>query len=146
MALEKKVKAKIKFRVPAGKATPAPPVGSSLGQHGVNMMDFINAFNEQTKGLGDNLVPVEVTVYEDRSFDFITKTPPTAALIRKAAGIEKGSGVPHKEKVARLNKDQVNQIAKVKMPDLNAKDPEAAFKVVAGTARSMGVEVEGGTK
>ncbi len=142
----KKIKAKVKFRVMAGKATPAPPVGSSLGQHGVNMMDFINPFNDQTKGLGDNLVPVEITIYEDRSFDFITKTPPTADLIRKAARIEKGSGVPHKEKVAKLTKGQINEIAQVKMPDLNAKNPDAAFKVIAGTARSMGVEVEGGTK
>ena len=142
----KKIKAKVKFRVPAGKATPAPPVGSSLGQHGVNMMDFINPFNEQTKSLGDNMIPVQVTIYEDRTFDFVAKTPHTADLIRKAARIEKGSGVPHKEKVAKLSKAQVNEIASVKMPDLNAKDPEAAFKVVAGTARSMGVEVEGGNK
>lgn len=138
----KPVKAKIKFRVPAGKATPAPPVGSTLGQHGLNMMDFINAFNEQTKGLGDVMVPVMITVYEDRTFDFITKTPPTAGMIRSAAGIDKGSGVPHKEKVGKLSKQQVAEIAEAKMPDLNAKDPEAAFKVIAGTARSMGVEVE----
>lgn len=138
----KPVKAKIKFRVPAGKATPAPPVGSTLGQHGLNMMDFINAFNEQTKGLGDVMVPVMITVYEDRTFDFVTKTPPTAGMIRTAAGIAKGSGVPHKEKVGKLSKQQVAEIAEAKMPDLNAKDPEAAFKVVAGTARSMGVEVE----
>jgi large subunit ribosomal protein L11 len=142
MAEAKPVKAKIKFRVPAGKATPAPPVGSSLGQHGVNMMEFINAFNEATKGLGDQLVPVEITVFEDRTFSFITKTPPTADLIRQAAGVEKGSGVPNKTKVATLSKMQVNQIAEVKMPDLNAHDPEAAFKVIAGTARSMGIEVE----
>lgn len=138
----KPVKAKIKFRVPAGKATPAPPVGSTLGQHGLNMMDFINAFNEQTKGLGDVMVPVMITVYEDRTFDFVTKTPPTAGMIRTAAGIAKGSGVPHKEKVGKLSKQQVAEIAEAKMPDLNAKDPEAAFKVIAGTARSMGVEVE----
>jgi large subunit ribosomal protein L11 len=138
----KPVKAKIKFRVPAGKATPAPPVGSSLGQHGVNMMDFINPFNEQTKELGDVLVPVEITVYEDRSFDFITKTPPTAVLIRKAAGIEKGSGTPNKTKVATLSRAQVEEIAQTKLPDLNANDLAAASKVVAGTARSMGIEVE----
>lgn len=143
MAAEvKKIKAKVKFRVMAGQATPAPPVGSSLGQHGVNMMDFINPFNEQTKPMAGSLVPVEVTVYEDRTMSFITKTPPTAMLIKKAAGIEKASGVPHKEKVAKLSKDQVRQICEVKMPDLNANDPEAAFKIVAGTARSMGVEVE----
>lgn len=138
----KPVKAKIKFRVPAGKATPAPPVGSSLGQHGVNMMDFINPFNEQTKGLGDVMVPVEITVYEDRTFSFITKTPPTANLIRKAAGVEKGSGVPNKTKVAKLTKAQVEEIATVKMPDLNANDMAAASKIIAGQARSMGIEVE----
>lgn len=139
---DKPIKAKIKFVVGAGKATPAPPVGSSLGQHGVNMMDFINAFNEQTKGLGDVMVPVQITVYEDRTFDFITKTPPTAGLILKAAGIEKGSGVPNKTKVAKLTKAQVEDIAKVKMVDLNANDLAAASKIVAGQARSMGIEVE----
>lgn len=138
----KAVKAKIKFRVPAGKATPAPPVGSSLGQHGVNMMDFINPFNEQTKGLGDVIVPVQITVYEDRSFTFTTKTPPTAILIRKAAGIEKASGTPNKTKVGTLTKAQVEEIATTKMPDLNANDLAAAFKIVAGQARSMGIEVE----
>ncbi len=142
MAQVKPIKAKIKFRVPAGKATPAPPVGSSLGQHGVNMMDFINPFNEQTKGLGDVMVPVEITVYEDRTFDFTTKTPPTAMLIKKAAGLEKASGVPNKTKVATLTKAQVEEIATTKMPDLNANDLAAASKVVAGTARSMGIEVE----
>jgi large subunit ribosomal protein L11 len=142
MAIAKPVKAKIKFRVPAGKATPAPPVGSSLGQHGVNMMDFINAFNEQTKGLGDTLVPVEITVYEDRTFTFITKTPPAATLIRGAAGIAKGSGTPNKAKVGKLTRVQVGEIATTKMPDLSANNPEAAFKIIAGTARSMGVEVE----
>ena len=138
----KTVKAKIKFRVPAGKATPAPPVGSSLGQHGVNMMDFINPFNEQTKGLGDVIVPVQITVYEDRSFTFTTKTPPTAILIRKAAGIEKASGTPNKTKVATLSKAQVEEIATTKMPDLNANDLAAAVKIVSGQARSMGIEVE----
>jgi large subunit ribosomal protein L11 len=138
----KAVKAKIKFRVPAGKATPAPPVGSTLGQHGVNMMDFINAFNEQTRDLGDALIPVEVTVYEDRSFTFTTKTTPAAILIRKSAGIEKGSGVPNKDKVAKLTRAQVEEIAQAKMADLNATTPEAAYKIIAGTARSMGIEVE----
>jgi large subunit ribosomal protein L11 len=142
MAAPKQIKARIKFRVPAGKATPAPPVGSTLGQHGVNMMDFINPFNEQTRGLGDTLVPVEITVYEDRTFTFITKTTPAADLIRKAAGVAKGSGVPHKDKVGKLTRAQVAEIAEIKMPDLSANDPEAAFKVIAGTARSMGVEVE----
>ena len=143
MATTKAVKAKVKFRVPAGKATPAPPVGSTLGQHGVNMMDFINPFNERTKDLGDTLVPVEVTIYEDRSFTFTTKTPPTAGLIRKAAGVEKGSGTPNKTKVATLSRAQVEEIAKVKLPDLNANDLAAASKIVAGTARSMGIDVEG---
>jgi large subunit ribosomal protein L11 len=142
MAITKAVKAKIKFRVPAGKATPAPPVGSSLGQHGVNMMDFINAFNEQTKALGDTIVPVEITVFEDRTFTFITKTPPAATLIRAAAGIDKGSGAPNKTKVGKLTRSQVDEIAVTKMPDLSANDPEAAAKIIAGTARSMGVEVE----
>ena len=143
MATTKAIKAKVKFRVPAGKATPAPPVGSTLGQHGVNMMDFINPFNERTKELGDALVPVEVTIYEDRSFTFTTKTPPTAGLIRKAAGVEKGSGTPNKTKVATLSRVQVEEIATVKLPDLNANDLAAASKIVAGTARSMGIEVEG---
>lgn len=138
----KAIKAKIKFRVPAGKATPAPPVGSSLGQHGVNMMDFINPFNEQTKALGDVIVPVEIIVYDDRTFSFTTKTPPTAVLIRNAAGIAKASGTPNKVKVATLTKAQVDEIATTKLPDLNANDLVAAAKIIAGQARSMGVEVE----
>jgi large subunit ribosomal protein L11 len=142
MAEKKAVKAKIKMRIPAGKATPAPPVGSTLGQHGVNMMDFINPFNDQTRELGDVLVPVEVTIYEDRTFDFKTKTPAVVGMIKKAAGLEKGSGVPHKEKVGKLTKAQVAEIAEAKMPDLSANDPEAAAKIVAGTARSMGIEIE----
>ncbi|HSH31325.1 MAG TPA: 50S ribosomal protein L11 [Candidatus Saccharimonadales bacterium] len=142
MAAIKPVKAKVKFRVPAGKATPAPPVGSSLGAHGVNMMEFINAFNDATRGLGDVIVPVQITIYEDRTFTFVTKTPPAALLIRQTAGIDKGSGVPHKDKVGKLTKAQVAEIAAVKMPDLSANDAAAAFKVIAGTARSMGVEVE----
>ena len=142
MLEQKKIKAKVKFRVAAGKATPAPPVGSALGQHGVNMMDFINAFNEQTKDLGDTLIPVEVTIYEDRTFIFTTKTTPTVDLIKKATGIEKASGVPNKTKVAKITKQQLEEIARIKMPDLNANDLEAACKVVAGTARSMGIEVE----
>lgn len=142
MMAVKKVKAKIKFRIPAGKATPAPPVGSSLGQHGVNMMDFINPFNDQTRELGDQQLAVQVIVYEDRSFTFSYKQEPTASLIRKAANIQKGSGVPHKEKVANLSRSQVQEIAEKKMPDLNANNPEAAFKVIAGTARSMGVTIE----
>ncbi|HSX48534.1 MAG TPA: 50S ribosomal protein L11 [Candidatus Nanoarchaeia archaeon] len=138
----KPIKAKIKFRVPAGKATPAPPVGSNFGAHGLNMMDFINAFNEQTKSMGDAMIPVEVIVYEDRTFTFTTKTEAAATMIRKAAGIEKGSGVPNKTKVAKLTASQVADIAAAKMPDLSANDPAAAAKIIAGTARSMGVEVE----
>ncbi|HSX48569.1 MAG TPA: 50S ribosomal protein L11 [Candidatus Nanoarchaeia archaeon] len=138
----KPIKAKIKFRVPAGKATPAPPVSSNFGAHGLNMMDFINAFNEQTKSMGDALIPVEVIVYEDRTFTFTTKTEAAATMIRKAAGIEKGSGVPNKTKVAKLTATQVADIAAAKMPDLSANDPAAAAKIIAGTARSMGVEVE----
>ena len=137
----KPVKANIKFRVPAGKATPAPPVGSTLGAHGVNMMDFINAFNEQTREM-DGLLSVRVAVYEDRTFDFSVKGESMASLIRKAAGVEKGSGVPNKTKVATLTKAQVNELAEKKMVDMNANDLEAAAKVVAGTARSMGIEVE----
>lgn len=143
MAEEKKVKARVKFRVPAGKATPAPPVGSMLGAHGVNMQDFINPFNDQTRDLGNVIVPVQVTIYEDRSMTFTTKTPPVAGMIRDAAGVQKGSGVPNKTKVGTLSKAKLQEIAEAKMPDLNANDIEAAMKVVAGTARSMGIEVEG---
>jgi large subunit ribosomal protein L11 len=142
MAEAKKIKANVKFRLMAGKASPAPPVGSILGAQGVNMMEFVNAFNDQTKELGDVQLAVRVTIYEDRSFTFTTKGEPTASLIRKAAGINKGAGNSVKEKVAQLNRSQVTQIAEQKMPDLSANDPEAAFKVVAGTARSMGVSVE----
>lgn len=142
MAVTKPIKAKIKFRVPAGKATPAPPVGSSLGQHGVNMMEFINPFNEATKGLGDQLLSVKVTVYEDRTFSYTFKSEAAAIMIRKAAGVDKGSGVPNKTKVAKLTKAQVAEIVAAKLPDMNANNPEAAFKTIAGTARSMGIEVE----
>ena len=144
MAAEvKKVKANVKFRLGAGKASPAPPVGSILGAQGVNMMEFVNQFNDQTRDLGDVQLAVKVTIYEDRSFTFATKGAPTADLIRKAAGIQKGAGNPLKDKVANLTKAQINQIAEQKMPDLTANDPEAAFKVIAGTARSMGITVEG---
>jgi large subunit ribosomal protein L11 len=142
MAEPKKIKANVKFRLTAGKASPAPPVGSILGAQGVNMMEFVNAFNETTKELGDVQLAVKVTIFEDRSFSFTTKGEPTASLIRKAAGIQKGAGNPIKEKVATLTRAQVSSIAEQKMPDLSANDPEAAFKVVAGTARSMGVNVE----
>lgn len=142
MAATKPIKAKIKFRVPAGKATPAPPVGSSLGQHGVNMMEFINPFNEATKGLGDQLLSVKVTIFEDRSFEYTFKGESAAMLVRKAAGVDKGSGVPNKDKVGKLSKAQVSEIAATKIPDMNANNPEAAFKTIAGTARSMGITVE----
>jgi large subunit ribosomal protein L11 len=132
----------IKLQIPGGQANPAPPVGPALGQHGVNIMDFCKAFNAQTQQEGGTIIPVEITVYEDRSFDFITKTPPAAVLIKEACGIKKGSGVPHMEKVATITEAQIQQIAERKMPDLNANDIEAAKKIIAGTARSMGVEVK----
>lgn len=142
MAEQKKVKANVKFRLMAGKATPAPPVGSILGAQGVNMMEFVNSFNDQTRELGDVQLAVKVTIFEDRSFTFSTKGEQTASLIRKAAGIEKGSGNSVKDKVGNLTRDQITAIAEQKMGDLNANNPEAAFKVIAGTARSMGIEVE----
>jgi large subunit ribosomal protein L11 len=137
----KPVKANIKFRVAAGKATPAPPVGSTLGAHGVNMMDFINAFNEQTRELGEQLLSVRVRIYEDRTFVFTYKGETTANLIRKAAGVDKGSGVPNKTKVAQLTGAQVAELAEKKQKDMNAHTPEAAQKIIAGQARSMGIEV-----
>lgn len=142
MAEVKKVKARLKMVIPGGGATPAPPVGSALGQHGVNMMDFINAFNDQTKDVKGQPVPTKITVYEDKSFTFTTKSTPAATLIKQAAGLQKGSGVPHKDKVGKLTQDQLAQIAETKLPDLSANDIEAAKKVIAGTARSMGIEVE----
>jgi large subunit ribosomal protein L11 len=141
--MAREILTKIKLQIPAGAANPAPPVGPALGQHGVNIMEFCKAFNAQTQQDAGTIIPVEVTVYEDRSFDFITKTPPAAVLIKEAAGIEKGSGEPHIEKVGRITAAQVRQIAERKMPDLNANDLDAASRIVAGTARSMGVEVEG---
>ncbi len=141
--MAKKVLTLIKLQIPAGAANPAPPVGPALGQHGVNIMEFCKAFNARTQQDAGTIIPVEITVYEDRSFEFITKTPPAAVLIREALGIEKGSGEPNREKVGRLTLDQVKQIAERKMPDLNANDIDAASKIIAGTARSMGVEVEG---
>ncbi len=142
MADKKPVKANVKFRLQAGKATPAPPVGSILGSQGVNMMDFVNGFNEQTRDMGNVDLAVAVRIYEDRTFDFKVKGEPTAWLIRKAAGVAKGSGVPNKTKVAKLTKAQVAEIAQAKMSDLNANDAAAAAKIVAGQARSMGIEVE----
>ena len=141
--MAKKVLTLIKLQIPAGAANPAPPVGPALGQHGVNIMEFCKAFNAETQQDAGTIIPVEITVYEDRSFDFITKTPPAAVLIKEAAGIPKGSGEPHVEKVGTITADQVRQIAERKMPDLNANDLEAASRIIAGTARSMGVEVEG---
>jgi large subunit ribosomal protein L11 len=141
--MAKKVLTMIKLQIPAGAANPAPPVGPALGQHGVNIMEFCKAFNAQTQQDAGTIIPVEITVYDDRSFDFITKTPPAAVLIKEAIGIEKGSGEPNREKVGRISATQVRQIAERKMPDLNANDLEAASRIIAGTARSMGVEVEG---
>jgi large subunit ribosomal protein L11 len=141
--MAKKVLTMIKLQIPAGAANPAPPVGPALGQHGVNIMEFCKAFNARTQQDVGTIIPVEITVYEDRSFDFITKTPPAAVLIREALGIEKGSGEPNREKVGRLTLEQCRQIAERKMPDLNANDIDAASRIIAGTARSMGVEVEG---
>ncbi len=143
MAPKKKVQAMIKLQIQAGAATPAPPVGPALGQHGVNIMDFVKAYNAATESQKGQIIPVEITVYEDRTFSFITKTPPTSRLILKAAGIEKGSAIPHKDKVANLTKAQVEEIAKIKMADLNANDIEAAGRIIAGTARSMGITNNG---
>ncbi len=139
--MAQKIVGYIKLQIPAGKANPAPPVGPALGQHGVNIMAFTKEFNERTKGDMGLIIPVIITVYADRSFSFITKTPPAAVLIKKACGLEKGSGVPNKTKVAKITKAQVKAIAEQKMPDLNATTVEAAMAMVAGTARSMGVEV-----
>jgi large subunit ribosomal protein L11 len=141
MAPSKKVTGLIKLQIKAGEANPAPPVGPALGQHGVNIMDFCKAYNAETEGQRGQVIPVEITVYEDRTFSFITKTPPAARLILKAAGIEKGSGVPHTNKVANITKDQVREIAALKLVDLNANDIEAAMLIIEGTARSMGVTV-----
>ena len=140
--MAKKVIKIIKLQIPAGQANPAPPVGPALGQHGVNIMEFCKAFNAQTQGPNmGRITPVEISVYEDRSFTFITKTPPAAVLIKQAAGIEKGSGEPHRDKVGKISKDQVRAIAEKKLPDLNAHDVDQASKIIEGTARSMGVEV-----
>ncbi|MDF2144439.1 50S ribosomal protein L11 [Knoellia sp. p5-6-4] len=142
MPPKKKVSGFIKLQIQAGAATPAPPVGPALGQHGVNIMEFVKAYNAATESQRGNVIPVEITVYEDRSFTFITKTPPAAELIKKAAGVQKGSGEPHKTKVAKLSRDQVREIAEQKMPDLNANDIDGAMKIIAGTARQMGIETE----
>ena len=139
--MAKKIEGYIKLQIPAGKATPAPPVGPALGQHGVNIVEFTKQFNAKTADMGDTVVPVVITVYADRSFSFITKTPPAAVLIKKACGIQSGSGQPNKNKVAKITKAQIQQIAETKMPDLNAASLEAAMSMIEGTAKSMGVEV-----
>ena len=139
--MAQKVTGFIKLQIPAGKATPAPPVDPALGQHGVNIMSFTKEFNERTKNDAGLIIPVVITVYADRSFTFVTKTPPAAVLIKKACGIESGSGVPNKTKVAKITREQVKQIAEQKMPDLNAANIDSAMSMIAGTARSMGIEV-----
>ena len=139
--MAKKVARMVKLQCEAGKATPAPPIGPALGQAGVNIMAFVKEFNERTAKQAGFIIPVEITVYEDRSFTFITKTPPAAVLLKKAAGLDKASGEPNKTKVAKLGRDKVREIATTKMPDLNANDVEAAMKMIEGTARSMGIEI-----
>jgi large subunit ribosomal protein L11 len=141
--MAKKIAAVVKLQIPAGKATPAPPVGPALGQHGVNIMEFCKSYNERTAKLAGTIVPVEITVYADRTFTFVTKTPPAAVLLRQAAGLEKGSGEPNKTKVGSVTRKQVREIAERKMPDLNATTVEAAIRMIEGTARSMGIEVVG---
>jgi len=141
--MAKKIQTVLKLQIPAGQASPAPPVGPALGQYGVNIMDFVNAYNQATQGQAGTIVPVEISIYEDRSFTFITKTPPAAVLLRQAAKIAKGSPESNREKVGSVTKAQVKEIAEIKMPDLNANDVEAAMKIVEGTARSMGLLVQG---
>lgn len=139
----KKVQTVLKIQIPAGKATPAPPIGTALGPHGVDIQGFVTQFNEATKDMGEDIIPAEITIYEDRSFTFRLKTPPASDLLRKAAGIDKGSGVPNRDKVGKVSKKAVAEIAKKKMEDLNANDIDGAMKIIEGTARSMGIEVEG---
>ena len=140
--MAKPIKIILKLQLPAGKATPAPPVGTALGPHGINIGDFVKRYNEATKDMSGDIVPVEVTIYEDRSFEFVLKPPPASDLLRKAAGIEKGSGEPHKNKVGKVSKADIRKIAEKKMPDLNAENIEAAERIIEGTARSMGIEIE----
>ncbi len=140
--MPRKPKTIVKLQIPAGAATPAPPVGPALGQHGVNIKEFVDRFNAKTQAQRGDILPVEISIFDDRSFTFILKTPPAAELLKKAAKIKKGSGVPHKNKVGSVTRAQVAEIAKKKMPDLNANDPEQAQKIIAGTARSMGIEVK----
>ncbi|MEQ4714933.1 50S ribosomal protein L11 [Nonomuraea sp. B19D2] len=141
MPPKKKIAALVKVQLPAGQATPAPPVGTALGPHGVNIMDFVKQYNAATEAQRGNIIPVEITIFEDRSFTFVTKTPPAPELIKKALGLDKGSAVPHRDKVGKLTREQLRSIAETKMPDLNANDIEAAEKIIAGTARSMGITV-----
>jgi large subunit ribosomal protein L11 len=139
--MAKKVTAQIKLQVQAGKANPSPPIGPALGQHGVNIMDFCKSFNAQTQGVGDTIIPVVITVYSDRSYSFITKTPPASVLLKKAAGLERGSSNPKKDRVAELGMDKIREIAETKMPDLNAYDVDHAIRIIEGTARSCGITV-----
>ena len=138
---KKKVKTVIRLQIPAGKATPAPPIGTALGPHGLNIMEFCRAYNERTASMGDTVIPAEITVFEDRTFTFITKTPPAYNLLKKAAGVDKGSAVPNRDKVGTVTRDQVREIAEVKMQDLNAYDLDHAMRIIEGTARSMGLTV-----
>lgn len=139
--MAKKVTGQIKLQIPAGKATPAPPVGPALGQHGLNIMEFCKAFNDRTKAMEGSVIPVVITIYQDRTLTFVTKTPPAAEMLKKAAGIIKGSGEPNKNKVGKVTQKQVEEIARTKLPDLNANSLDGAIKIVAGTARSMGIEI-----
>lgn len=139
--MAKEIKTMVKLQIPAGSANPAPPIGPALGQHGLNIQDFCSKFNEATKDKTGDIIPVEITIYTDRTFDFKLKTPPAADLLKKAAGIEKGSGVPQKDKVGKVTKKQIREIAEKKMADLNANDVEAAMKIIEGTARNMGIEI-----
>ncbi|MEK7512686.1 MAG: 50S ribosomal protein L11 [Patescibacteria group bacterium] len=139
--MAKTIKAMLKLQIPAGAANPAPPIGPALGQHGVNIAQFCQQFNEATKAMAGDVIPAEITIYEDRSFSFILKTPPASALLKKAAGIEKGSGVPHQTKVGKVTRAQLKEIAEKKMVDLNAHDTEAAMKIIEGSARNMGIEI-----
>ncbi len=141
MAKKKEVAAQVRLQIPAGKANPAPPVGPALGPHGINIMEFCKAFNVQTQALGDTIIPVVLTVYSDRTFTFVTKTPPAAELLKKAAGIIKGSSTPNKEKVGKVTSNQIKEIAQKKLPDLNAYSLDEAIKIISGTARSMGIEI-----
>jgi len=140
--MAKKIQSYIKLQIPAGKANPSPPVGPALGQHGVNIMDFCKAFNAKTQSEGDTIIPVVITVYADRSYSFITKTPPASVLLLKAAGVQKGSGNPKRERVAEISRDKIKEIAEIKMPDLNAYDLDQAMRIVEGTARSCGITVQ----